>query len=210
MSPRVAAVVLAAGDSRRMGGTNKLLARLEGEALVARSVDAALTSAAEPVLVVVGHDAAGVRTVLAGRDVRTVENPRWAEGMGTSLAAGVAALPEEVDAVLVCLGDMPWVRPAHLDALIAAFAAAPADAICAPRHAGRRGHPVLFAARYFAELRELGGDAGARSLIEAHPRDLRLVEVDDPGVLRDVDTPADLSQPTPPGQARTKLSTPSQ
>jgi molybdenum cofactor cytidylyltransferase len=194
VSRRVAALVLAAGASSRMGGANKLLAPLEGEALVARSVDAVLGSAARPVLVVTGHAGAAVRAALAGRDVRCVANPRWAEGMGTSLAAGVAALPEGVAAVLVCLGDMPWVRPRHLDALIAAFEAGPADAICAPSHRGRRGHPVLFAARYFREMRELAGDAGARALIEAHPDALELVAVDDPGVLRDVDRPGDLER----------------
>lgn len=194
MKRRVAALVLAAGHSSRMGAANKLLARVDGEPLVARAVDAALASAADPVLVVTGHQAGAVRAALAEREVVKVANPRWAEGMGTSLAAGVAALPAGVEGALVCLGDMPWVRAADLDALIAAFASAAVDAICVPTHAGRRGHPVLFAARYFGEMRQLSGDTGARALIDAHPGALRTVPVDHPGVLRDVDVAEDLER----------------
>ncbi len=190
----MAALVLAAGRSTRMGAANKLLARVDGEPLVARAVDAALASAADPVLVVTGHDAGAVRAALAGRAIVPVANPRWVGGMGTSLAAGVAALPAGVEAALVCLGDMPWVRAADLDLLIAAFESAPADAICVPTHAGRRGHPVLFAARYFREMRQLSGDTGARALIEAHGGALRVVPVDDSGVLRDVDVAQDLER----------------
>lgn len=193
MRRRVAAVVLAAGRSHRMGA-NKLLHELEGEPLVARVVDAALASAAEPVWVVTGHEAERVRAALAGRPVRFAHNPGFEGGMGTSLAAGAAALDDAPDGVLVCLGDMPWVRAAHLDALIDAFDPEAGAGICVPVHAGRRGHPVLFASRYLPELRALGGDAGARRVTERHSDAVRSVPVEDAGVLRDVDTPAELEE----------------
>ena len=145
-------------------------------------------------MVVTGHQAAALRRALGRRELRFVHNPDHGAGMGSSLAAGIASLADDVEGALVCLADMPGVRAAHLDALIDAFEPAAGRGICAPLHAGRRGHPVLFAARFFPELRSLGGDVGARSVLEAHAADFFGVEVDDPGVLRDVDTPDDLER----------------
>jgi molybdenum cofactor cytidylyltransferase len=168
---------------------NKLLERLDGGPLVVRAVDALLASSARPVLVVTGHQAEAVRAALAGRDVETVDNPRHAEGMASSLRAGVAALPPGVAGALVCLADMPRVRAEHVGALLEAFDPDRGGSICVPVHAGRRGHPVLFAARHFAELLQLSGDRGARALLEARPDVVREVPVDDDGVLVDIDTP---------------------
>ncbi len=184
--------MLAAGLSRRMGGANKLLAEIDGEPMVARAVDAVLASAARPVVVVTGHDAPRVRAALAGRDVGFVHNPDYASGLASSLRAGIAALGAGLDGALVCLGDMPWVRREHVDALLAAFAG-DADAICVPVHRGRRGHPVLWPARDFGEIALLQGDAGARALLERHAERVRTVPVADAGVTRDVDTPEALA-----------------
>ncbi len=187
--PLVAALVLAAGQSRRMGGSNKLLAEIEGRPMVARVVDAVLASPARPVIVVTGHQEAKVRDVLEGREVRFVHNPDYAEGLSTSLKRGVAALGPEVDGVLVCLGDMPRVAPAHLERLIAAFGPAEGRAICVPTKDGKRGNPVLWGAEFFAEMKEVAGDVGARHLIGEHPEALHEVAMDDEAVLVDVDTP---------------------
>ncbi len=186
---RVAAIVLAAGLSRRMGGPNKLLAEIGGVPIGARVVDALLASRACPVLVVVGHEADRVRAALARRDVRFVENAAYEEGLGASLRAGVQAVPEDVDGALVALGDMPWIRAAHADALIAAFDPRGPHSICVPVHDRKRGHPVLWSARHFGEMRKLGGDVGARGLLERHADAVLTVPVDDPAVHLDVDTP---------------------
>ena len=187
---RVAAVVLAAGMSRRMGGPNKLLADVAGRPMIARVVDALLGSRARPVLVVLGHQAEQVRAALAGRDVRFVVNPAYGEGLGASLRAGIEALEgADVDGSLVVLGDMPWVRPEHVERVLDAFDPRGPLSIVVPVHDRKRGHPVLWSARHFAEMRKLAGDVGARALLEEHAGAVCSVPVDDPAILRDVDSP---------------------
>jgi molybdenum cofactor cytidylyltransferase len=193
---RVAAIVLAAGASQRMGGANKLLAELDGVPLVARAVDAALASRAACTVVVTGPDAARVRRALAPRDVVFAHNRAAARGIASSLARGIAALDPEIDGALICLADMPWVDAAHLDALIAAFARG-ARPICVPVRGRRRGNPVLWPARHFDALRALSGDVGARALLQRHAREVVRVPMRDAAVTRDVDTPADLVRRAP-------------
>ncbi len=188
-SSRVAALVLAAGMSRRMGGPNKLLAELDGAPIVRQVVETFLASKAGPIFVVVGHQAELVRAALEGLAVRFVENAAYEEGLGTSLRAGVTALEGDVDGVLVALGDMPWIRAEHVDALIDAFDPAGPYTICVPVHERKRGHPVLWSSRHFGEMRKLGGDVGARELLESHAGAVRTVTVDDAAVHLDVDTP---------------------
>jgi molybdenum cofactor cytidylyltransferase len=197
----VGAVVLAAGLSRRMNGANKLLAELGGVPIVARAVDAVLATRARPVVVVTGHDAARVRAALAGRPVGFAHNPDPAAGLSASLRAGIAALGTQVDAAVVCLADMPWVRPAHVEALIDAFEGRAARPICVPSFEGRRGNPVLWPARHFAAIAALHGDTGARALLEAHAAEVCYVPVADPGVTRDVDTPEALAAAQHRGEA---------
>ena len=189
---RVAAVVLAAGRASRMG-SNKLIAELDGEPIVRRTVRAVLGSRARPVVVVTGHEAEAVRDALAGLDVRFVHNPDFADGMSTSLRAGIAAAGV-VHAALVCLGDMPRLEPHHLDAVIDAFAAGDPDQIVVPTYDRKRGNPVLWPSCYFTEIAELSGDVGARALIDRHADQVRLLAIDDPAILVDVDTPAALAE----------------
>ncbi len=191
--PLVAALVLAAGQSRRMGRRNKLLAEIDGESMIARVVDAVLAAKATPVIVVTGHQAAKVRAALGGRDVRFTDNPHYARGLSTSLKAGLEALPAEADAALVCLGDMPQVRPQHLDKLIAAFEPDEGRAICVPTARGKRGNPVLWGAAFFEEMKAAEGDVGARHLIGGHADQVVEVAIDDDGIFADVDTPSALS-----------------
>ncbi|TAL04608.1 MAG: 4-diphosphocytidyl-2C-methyl-D-erythritol kinase [Rhodospirillaceae bacterium] len=190
---RVAAIVLAAGRSRRMGGDNKLTRPVGGTALVRRTVEAVLGSRARPVVVVTGHDAGAVRNLLAGLDVTIVHNPDYAEGLSTSLRAGLDALPGDVDGTLVCLADMPAVASEHIDALIAGFDPANARAIGVPTHAGKRGNPSLWARTLFDDMRSVSGDVGARHLIGANESLVYEVEFDDTAVLTDLDTPAQWS-----------------
>jgi molybdenum cofactor cytidylyltransferase len=156
-------------------------------------VRAVLGSRARPVIVVTGHEAAAVRGALAGLDVRFVDNPDFAEGMSTSLRAGLAAAGE-VDAALICLGDMPRLLAAHFDAVIDAFRAGDPDEIIVPTADRKRGNPVLWPRRYFAEIAALTGDVGARALIDRHADRIRLVAIDDSAILVDVDTPAALAE----------------
>ncbi len=191
--PAVAAVVLAAGRSARMG-QNKLVVNVLGTPMIGRVVDALLASSVERVVVVTGHEQERVQAALAGRDVSFVHNPEHAAGMSTSLRAGMRALGPGVDAALVCLGDMPWIAPAHIDALIDAFQPVEGREICVPMYQGKRGNPVLFGARLFEEMTQLAGDVGARALIDAHAEVVFQVPVDHSGVLVDVDTLAALER----------------
>ena len=201
-APRIAAVVLAAGRSTRMGGVNKLLADVEGRAMIDRVVETVLASQAEPVVVVTGHERARVEAALAhhassGR-VRLVHNPDFAVGLSTSLHRGLAALPEEADGAVVCLGDMPGITPAVIDRLIAAFDPMEGRAICLPTWRGKRGNPVLLARRFFAEMQAISGDVGARALIGEYPEALCEVAMEalagGEAVLSDVDTPEALAR----------------
>ncbi|MDP6565806.1 MAG: molybdopterin-binding/glycosyltransferase family 2 protein [Alphaproteobacteria bacterium] len=188
-APRIAALVLAAGQSRRMGADNKLLAEIDGKAMLARVVEAVLASQAGPVLAVTGHQADQVKAVLAPYDIPMVDNPAFAEGLSTSMQAGLAALPEDADGAVVLLGDMPRIGAHHIDRLIAAFNPVEGQAICVPTHGGKRGNPVLFARRYFAEMQEVAGDVGAKHLIGLHEDQVAEVAMDDDGIFLDIDTP---------------------
>jgi molybdenum cofactor cytidylyltransferase len=189
---RIAALVLAAGQSTRMG-SNKMMADIDGTPMIAHTVDAALASKADPVVVVTGHQPERVRGALAGRKVIFAHNPHYAEGLSTSLRAGLGALPVDVDGAIVALGDMPGVTAAHLDRLIAAFDPDAGAAICVPSFNGKRGNPVLWSKAYFPEMREIAGDVGARHLIGAHADEIKEVAMPDAGVLEDLDTPAALA-----------------
>jgi molybdenum cofactor cytidylyltransferase len=191
--PAVAAVVLAAGLSRRMDGENKLLAEIDGVPMIARVVDALMDAPVVEIVVVTGHLRAWVEQALAGQPVRFVHNPAYARGMSTSLRAGIRALLPDTDGALVCLGDMPGVRADHVEALVAAFDPAAGRAICVPVHQGTRGHPVLFGARLFEEMGAIAGDVGARAVIQAHADLVHEVPVGDSGILVDVDTAAALA-----------------
>ena len=189
--PRIAAVVLAAGQSRRMGAANKLLAEVNGAAMLDRALEAARASQAASVLVVTGHERERIEAVVAAP---TVHNPDYADGLSTSLRVGIAALPEDVDGAVVLLGDMPFVSAAHIDRLIAAFNPLEGRSICVPTFNGKRGNPVLWGRDLFADLRHVSGDVGARHLIGANGNLLVEVPMPDAGVLCDIDTPASLAE----------------
>lgn len=191
-SPRIFALVLAAGQSRRMGKRNKLLLKVQGVPLVRRVVDAAAASSCDGVCVVTGHEPARIEAALSGAGVKTVHCQDYASGLSASLKSGIAALPKACDAVLVCLGDMPGVTTAHIDRLIAAYDPLERRAVCVPTFGGKRGNPVLWDRRFFSELMDLKGDVGARHLIGEHAHLLCEVPMEDDGVLTDVDTPQSL------------------
>jgi molybdenum cofactor cytidylyltransferase len=150
----------------------------------------------DPLIVVVGHEAERVKEALEDEPVIVVVNPAHGEGVSTSVKAGIAALPSDVDAALIALGDMPKVTSTHVTRLIAAFAPDQGRAIGVPTYRGRRGNPVLWAKAFFGEMERLTGDRGARGLIEKHRDRVYEVEMDDSGVLIDIDTPEDFEAVT--------------
>lgn len=190
---RIAAIILAAGRSTRMGGPNKLLAEIAGKPLVRIAAEEALASRARPVVVVTGHERERVEEALKGLDVRCVHNPNFAAGLSTSLKAGLAALPDDVDGAIVCLGDMPQVRAPLIDRLIAAFDPERGALVVVPTIDGKRGNPVVWSRRFFPELAALEGDVGARHLIGRYQEAVVEVPVEDRAALVDVDTPEALN-----------------
>jgi molybdenum cofactor cytidylyltransferase len=196
---RIASIVLAAGSSSRMGPRNKLLEPIGGEPMVRRVAAIALGSGAKPVVVVTGHEAAEVGAALHGLGVTAVLNPDYADGLSTSLRAGLSALPSGVDGALVLLGDMPEVEGSVLLALMASFTGE--SAICVPVRRGRRGNPVLWGRPYFPEMMELTGDVGAKPLMARHEAHLIDVQVSTDSIFHDVDSPEDLERISHPGTA---------
>lgn len=184
----IAAVVLAAGLSRRMGQA-KLLMPVGGKALIRHAVETVLASGVDSVWVVTGPDVEPIAAALAGLDVQLVVNAAPEEGQAGSLRAGIAALPASVDAVLIALGDQPALAPSIIPALLAARRTS-AKLIVAPRYRDGQGNPVLFKREIFPELLRLTGDQGARPIIQKEPARVEWVELDLP-MPPDVDTPAD-------------------
>ncbi len=188
-SAKIAAVILAAGRSTRMGPENKLLKLIDGEPLVARTVRQISASGASPIFVVTGHEDEQVRQALAGADVTFVHNPAYRDGLSASLKAGISAVPGEVDGALVALGDMPNVGGQVVDKLISAFNPGEGRSICVPLFRGKRGNPVLWGAEFFEAIRGLSGDIGAKHLLADYSEAVCEVELDDKAVLLDLDTP---------------------
>ena len=190
MSFRIAALVLAAGRSSRMG-SNKLLEAVGGQPMIRHAVTAAIASGAAPVIVVTGNEGTKVRAALGDFPaVRFAENPDYSNGLSTSLICGMNALPADCDGVLVLLGDMPGVDAGLVSRLIAAFDPGAGRTIIAPVHDGQRGNPVLWGRAHFKALLGLTGDTGARGLLEANP--VFTVEAGI-GALTDLDTPEALA-----------------
>ena len=189
----IAAVVLAAGRSTRMGAVNKMLAEIGGKPLVRIATEQALSSRAKPVIVVTGHERDKVEQALNGLNVRFVHNPDFADGLAGSVKTGIAAVPAESDGAIVCLGDMPQVDSTLIDRLIASFDPERGALVVVPSIDGRRGNPVVWSRRFFNDLMAITGDIGARHLIGQYAEAVVEVPVTGEAALTDVDTPESLS-----------------
>jgi molybdenum cofactor cytidylyltransferase len=188
-APTIAAIVLAAGRSRRMAPHNKLLvADRTGKPMIARVVDNVLSSKTRPILVVTGHQSEQVQHALGGRPVRYVHADDYAEGLSASLKSGIAAVPEECSAALVCLGDMPLVTGRMIDRLLGTYDPDEGRLIVLPTFRGKQGNPMLWDRRFFSEILQISGDSGARFLLGKHLEVVTEVEMADDAVLRDFDT----------------------
>ncbi len=192
LSQRVTAIVLAAGMSTRMG-TLKQLLPLNGKPLLETVLDNLRQSCVDEVILVLGHSADQIRGTLPLAGVRVVMNDRYTEGMGTSLRVGLANAGPQTQAALVVLADQPFLKPATIDQLIAAYRERKPQ-IVVPTYNGFRGNPVLLDHSVFPELSGLSGDMGCRAIFGSHTDNILQVPVDDIGVLLDVDTKADLDR----------------
>jgi len=193
-APTIAAIVLAAGRSRRMAPHNKLLVTdKNGKAMIARVVDNVLSSNARPILVVTGHQAEQVEHALGGRPVRYVHAPDYAEGLSASLKAGIAGAPPECSAAIVCLGDMPLVTGRMIDRMLSMYDPHEGRLIVLPTFRGKQGNPMIWDRRFFEEILQISGDSGARFLVGKHAEVVCEVEMADDAVLRDFDTAESLT-----------------
>ncbi len=192
--PMIAAIVMAAGRSRRMAPHNKLLVTDQaGKPMIARVVDNVLSSKARPILVVTGHMAEQVEHALGGRPVQYVHAESYADGLSASLKAGIAAVPPECSAAIVCLGDMPLVTGRMIDRLMQTYDPDEGRLIVLPTFRGKQGNPMLWDRRYFPEILGISGDSGARFLVGKHAEAVAEVEMADDAVLRDFDTTESLA-----------------
>jgi molybdenum cofactor cytidylyltransferase len=185
----VAGIILAAGCGSRMGTTKQLLP-FENTTLLGRVIATAKAAMLEDIVLVLGFKADAIRTALDLDGIRVIENPDWDKGQSFSLAAGLKALPDHICGALFLLGDQPLVSVHTINGLVSAFQTTDSW-ILVPRFKGKRGNPVLVADPLFSRLQSPVGDAGARVLFQEFKHRMQGLEVDDPGILKDVDTPED-------------------
>ena len=194
MTLRVSIILLAAGASTRMRGSDKLLAEIDGISMLRHCALRALGSEAQTIVVLAPEKTLRQQT-LAGLNLQIVLSPDWQEGMAASIRAGMAAIAPETDAVIVALADMPTITRAHYSALIAAYAPESGREICrAQTQGGTPGHPVLFGRRFFRKLGQLVGDAGGREILREYSQYLVDVATAGEAAACDIDTPEDLAK----------------
>ena len=184
MTLRIDAVILAAGESTRTGDQNKLLLEFENKALAAHAVDAALGSLTQEVHVITGYQYDRLTATLGNRPVNFIHNENYRTGIGSSIRCAIKNLSADVDGVVLCLADMPWIRANHLDALIGGFTG---HSVCAFYFESQRGHPILFPKLWFTHLMTLQGDNGARFLLQEATDTVTTVTASNDAILRDID-----------------------
>lgn len=190
----VSAIVLAAGESRRMGRENKLLLPFGNKVLIEHIVDTVLASDASEVIVVTGHEADQVRHVLKGRPLRFAQNDRYAEGMTTSIQAGVRAASAETDGLMICLSDQPFIQAAEYSRLVQAFETVCETAeqpIVMPTFKEQRGNPVIFSVYYQTAILRHQEMQGCRGIVKQNAAHLVEVAMPTDHVVRDIDTQED-------------------
>jgi molybdenum cofactor cytidylyltransferase len=196
----ISAILLAAGESKRMGRTKQLL-EWEGRTILQRVLENLSRSRVDEVILVLGHEAERILQTLDTRTVKVVINKSYKEGMITSIQQGLINLNDEVEAFFIVLADQPEVGPEIFDRLIGEFRrVVPQKNIVLPAFHSRRGHPALFGAKYKNEALRIEGDVGFRQVLQEHPEEILTVEMDTDSILQDIDTPDDYQK-----QLKTKL-----
>lgn len=185
---RVTAIVLAAGQSRRMGAVNKLLIKFNDYPMIKHVAKTLSESGLDEIIVITGFEADKIKNVLIDYDVKFVDNPNYEQGLSTSLVAGLRSVDEMTDAVIICLGDMPMVTSEGIKQLIKEFEPGAGKEICVPTYQGKRGNPILWSRRFINEMLQLEGDVGAKHLLFKYDDIVHEVAMQDSGVLLDFDT----------------------
>ena len=189
----ISAIILAAGESRRMGVQNKLLLQIDSEVLIRKFVKSVSNSLVDAVLVVVGFEAEKIKAVLHDQSVKFVENPSYEEGMTTSIQSGVKASSNESTGLMICLADMPFAETSDLNRLIQAFndyQSTESSLIIVPVFQGKRGNPVLFSEVFRDKILTHKGE-GCREILRQFPHYVKEVSMENDNLLRDIDTPED-------------------
>ena len=181
----ISAILLAAGESKRMGRPKQLMPFGEST-ILEQAIDNLLNSAVSETIVVLGHRAEDLNKTIAAKPVKIAINPNYQQGMSTSIIAGLNMIDSKAQAVMIALGDQPFVDSQTINTLMEAFTAHN-KGIAIPVYQGKRGHPVIFAIRYKDELLRLKGDIGGREIIDRHPDDVLEVAVNCEGVCIDID-----------------------
>ena len=188
---KISGIILAAGGSTRMGGQNKLLQMVDGTSLVQKVVGSALNSNIESVYVILGYQAALIRQCISNKSVNWVENSDWSRGMASSIKSGIEALNTNYDGAMILLGDMPFIEPIMINQLLALYQK---KKIVVPVKDGRQGNPVLFSSAFFADLKLLGGDKGAKPIIKKNPDSVIIANVLTDTIFHDLDTPDQIKE----------------
>ena len=187
------AIVLAAGSSKRMGASNKLLLPFHGATIVGRVVESIVASGLTQIVVVVGFDAARVQKALATYPVTFVQNDQFATGMTTSIHAGVRAAASNSSGFMICLADTPLIEAAEYEMLARSFRSARVEnsnCIIVPSFGGQRGNPVVFSSSYRLKILADAGPNGCRAVVHANADEVNEIEMHLGNVLTDIDTQA--------------------
>lgn len=187
--PRIAAVLLAAGESRRMGEPNKLLLTVQGRPLVRRTAQVLLASRICDMVAVLGHEAEEVRGILEDLPLEVVVNEDYAQGQMTSVYRGLQALTGDYDGVMIALADQPVIEARDIDAIIEAFGRPRSGSVLVPTYRGQRGNPIVLAYAHREAILSGGRNLGCRRFIEKNPELVTTLEMDNDHVVVDLDTP---------------------
>jgi molybdenum cofactor cytidylyltransferase len=188
------ALVLAAGESKRMGESKQLLP-FENKTIIETVIDHIMHSEVDEILIVLGSNREEIERTIKDLPVKSVHNPHFKEGMLSSIQKGFVSLPKEAKAVLVFLGDQPMIPSSSVDQIINAYRSSE-KGIILPVYRHKRGHPILIDSKYYQEVADLNPGIGLRELIHNHPDDILEVELDTSSVIKDIDTPEDYSRET--------------
>jgi molybdenum cofactor cytidylyltransferase len=185
----ISAILLAAGESKRMGRPKQLL-EWQGKTLLRHVLENLINSTVDEIILVLGHEAEAIQKSLTAFQIKIVINLDYQQGMASSLRQGLLAMDPGSEAFLVLLADQPGIGPEIINQIIREFQRAdPRRGIARPVYRGLQGHPVLIGIRYLHEALQLQGDVGARQILMNHPEDILEIEVDQEGILKDIDTP---------------------
>ena len=186
---KIHAVILAGGQSKRMGTKNKLLVPINGKPMIALTAETIIASKASSVAAVTGFEHQKIQEVIKNSNIEFIHNKNFQNGISSSVVTAIKSAPEDCSAILIGLGDMPKITVSHINKLIDAYNPLEGRAICVPTWKGKRGNPVLWARRFFPEMLQLKGDFGAKELMGKYAELVVEVEMNDNGIIIDIDTP---------------------